>query len=125
MNDKRKINVKNALISWAGTFAYMGLIFFLSAQHNLCLNGFPENSDKVVHAIIYMPLAFLLYFSLNKSGCRRSLFIVAFIFAGIYGITDEFHQYFVPGRFASAGDVAADFFGAFIGSTSAKYFVKE
>jgi VanZ family protein len=32
--------------------------------------------------------------------------------AGLYGISDEIHQYFVPGRSADVMDVAADFVGA-------------
>ncbi len=102
----------------------MGIIFVLSSQQSFHMHGLPENADKVVHIFIYIPLAFLLYLSLNTIGLKKSLFVVAFIFAGIYGITDEFHQYFVPGRYASAGDVAADFFGAFLGSMGAKHFIK-
>jgi len=102
----------------------MGIIFFLSSQQSFHMHGLPENADKAVHTFIFIPLAFLLYLSLATSGLKKSLFAVAFIVAGIYGITDEFHQYFVPGRYASAGDVAADFFGAFLGSTGAKHFMK-
>ncbi len=109
---------------WLVTFGYMGVIFFLSSQQSLHIHGLPQNFDKAVHTLIYIPLAFLLYLSLHKSGLKKSLFIAAFIFAGIYGITDEFHQYFVPGRHSSAGDVAADFIGAFLGSTGAKHFVR-
>jgi len=124
MNEDQNINVRNAVICWFITFGYMGIIFFLSSQQSFHMHGLPENADKAVHTLIYIPLAFLLYISLHKSGLKKSLFVVAFIFAGIYGITDEFHQYFVPGRYASTGDVAADFFGAFLGSTGAKQFIK-
>jgi VanZ family protein len=124
MNSKHDINIRNAIICWFITFGYMGIIFFLSSQHSFHLHGLPENADKVVHTFIYIPLAFMIYLSLNRSGVKKSLFAVAFIFAGIYGITDEFHQYFVPGRYASAGDVVADFLGALVGSTGAKYFIK-
>jgi len=124
LKSDQDINIRSAIICWLITFGYMGIIFFLSSWQNLHIHGLPENTDKVVHILIYIPLAFMLYISLNKSGCEKSLFVVAFIFAGIYGITDEFHQYFVPGRDASTGDVAADFFGAFLGSTGAKHFIK-
>jgi len=33
----------------------------------------------------------------------------------LYAITDEFHQYFVPGRSAEIRDVLIDSSGAFIG----------
>jgi len=61
-------------------------------------------------------LALLLYFSFLKSGVKKYLLLISLVFAVIYGISDEVHQYFVPGRIASIGDVIADSFGALIGS---------
>ena len=40
---------------------------------------------------------------------------IAFALAGLYGVSDEVHQAFVPGRIASEADVLADAFGAAIG----------
>jgi len=124
MHKDHDINVKNAIILWVSTLGYMGIIFFLSSQQSFPIRGLPENADKAVHIFIYMPLAFLLYLSLHSIGLKKSVFAVAFIFAGMYGVTDEFHQYFVPGRYSSSGDVAADFIGAFLGSTGANHFIK-
>ncbi len=124
MNKNQDINVRSAVICWFITFGYMGIIFFLSSQQSFHMHGLPENADKMVHTLIYLPLAFMLYLSMSKSGLKKSLFATAFIIAGIYGMTDEFHQYFVPGRYASAGDIAADFFGAYLGSTGARYYTK-
>ncbi len=124
MNRERNINIRYAIICWISTLGYMGLIFYLSSRQSFPIQGLPDNADKAVHTLIYIPLAFLLYLSLYRSGLKKSLFIIAFIFAGIYGITDELHQYFVPGRYSSVGDVAADFFGAFLGSTGARHYVR-
>ncbi|PIS33500.1 MAG: VanZ family protein, partial [Candidatus Omnitrophica bacterium CG08_land_8_20_14_0_20_41_16] len=52
--------------------------------------------------------------SLGISGIKIVIF--TFIFAVFYGISDEFHQYFVPYRDASAFDVLIDGFGGFLGS---------
>ncbi len=113
--------LRAAVIFWFATIGYMSLIFYLSSMND-GLPDLPSNFDKVVHAMIYIPLAFLLYISLNRSGITRFLFITAFFLAGIYGITDEFHQSFVPGRDSSVGDIAADFAGAFLGSCGARFF---
>jgi VanZ family protein len=36
------------------------------------------------------------------------------LFCLLFGISDEFHQAFIPGRVVSAWDVAADSFGALL-----------
>ena len=41
---------------------------------------------------------------------------VVLLIACLYGISDELHQYFVPGRVASLWDVIADSIGGFLGS---------
>jgi VanZ family protein len=46
----------------------------------------------------------------------RHVLLLSFLVASLYGITDEIHQYYVPGRVASIGDIAADCIGAFLGS---------
>ena len=93
----------------------MGLIFYLSSRSNINVPMVIKGFDKVLHACAYMVLAFLLYLSIFKSGARKYVFIGALIFTIFYGITDEIHQYYVPGRDAAAGDIIADAIGAFIG----------
>jgi len=111
----KKLNIRRAVLLWLSTTGYMGLIFFLSSQEKF---GFtlPANSDKIIHAFAYMPLGFLFYISLRASGVRNYLFVAASLLACIYGISDEIHQFFVPGRYASLGDVVADAVGALTGS---------
>jgi VanZ family protein len=75
--------------------------------------------DKVFHAGIYAVLGLLYYFSLRESGIYRHLLLFSVVLAAGYGITDEFHQSFVPGRVASAGDVLADVIGAMFGALAA------
>jgi VanZ family protein len=115
----RGIDVRGAVISWIITLCYMGSIFFISSKSNIDIPALTINFDKVLHACAYMVLAFLSYISLNKSGINKYAFIIALLFASIYGITDEFHQSFVPGRDSSIGDVIADFSGAMIGCIGA------
>ena len=121
MYSAKNTDTKKAVIFWFITIGYMSLIFYLSSQ-NYHLPELPTNSDKLIHAFIYFPLAFLFYLSLRKCGIKKYIFAAAFILAGIYGITDEFHQSFVPGRDASLGDAAADFAGALLGSLGASIF---
>ena len=111
----KQVNIRKAVMLWLGTAGYMGLIFFLSSQEKLGIT-LPANSDKIVHAFAYMLLGLLFYMSLRASGAGNYLFVAAFLLACIYGISDEIHQFFVPGRYASLGDVIADAVGALAGS---------
>lgn len=111
----KQLNIRKAVILWLSTAGYMGLIFILSSQEKF---GFtlPANSDKIIHAFAYMPLGFLFYMSLRASGVRNYLLAAASLLTCIYGISDEIHQFFVPGRYASLGDFFADAVGALTGS---------
>lgn len=46
----------------------------------------------------------------------RKLFLLVLLIAFIYGISDEIHQAFVPGRTASIFDAISDGFGGLIGA---------
>lgn len=102
-----------ALILW------MGIIFALSAQERLPQPdlGFIWQ-DKVQHAAAYAVLAFLTFSAaallrrLRRSGVM--LFGITLAWAALYGLSDEWHQSFVPGRDASALDWLADVIGAAI-----------
>ncbi|MBM4175039.1 MAG: hypothetical protein FJ213_02545 [Ignavibacteria bacterium] len=76
-------------------------------------------SDKAQHFLAYFFLAVLLDFSLRiqkKFGLKQnghsyfSLLIVT-----LYGIFDEVHQYFIPGRFCEFSDFIADLIGGICG----------
>jgi VanZ family protein len=116
-----KADKTKAIILWCITIGYMSIIYYLSSR-NFHLPELPDNSDKLIHACIYFPLAFLFYLSLNRSGIKRHVFLAAVILTVIYGVTDEFHQSFVPGRDSSIGDAFADFTGALLGGVGASFF---
>lgn len=116
MDKAEGLNIWKAISCWLITAGYMVTIYYLSSHHGLVLPGLPKNFDKVVHIVLYAPLAFLFYLSLKKSGVRNYLFFVAFLAAALYGVTDEIHQFFVVGRDATIGDTIADIIGALIGS---------
>ncbi|HSM91322.1 MAG TPA: VanZ family protein, partial [Anaeromyxobacteraceae bacterium] len=73
--------------------------------------------DKVLHAGAYGVLAALAARGLLALGwtARRTLGI-ALVAASLYGVTDELHQAFVPGRDADPLDWAADTAGAVAGA---------
>lgn len=86
-------------------------IFFLSHQPSIDVIPplFPLQ-DKVLHAIEYFLLGITLLLNRDMWKWRRPY--LAILAAGtLWGVTDEIHQYFVPGRDCSLGDLAADITG--------------
>ncbi|PZA07390.1 VanZ family protein [Meiothermus sp. PNK-Is4] len=86
---------------------WMGGIFYLSSQSGERV-GIPSPWDKFVHAGVYGLLGWLLA---KGSGSPRWGWAIAVA----YGLSDEFHQSFVPGRQADVLDLLADSVGAFLG----------
>jgi VanZ family protein len=111
------------ITSWLITLIYMGLIYFLSSLSGDRLPGLPHGSDKILHTCVYAVLSFLYFHSLSSSGIKRHCFLIALLLTSIYAVSDEFHQYYVPGRSASIGDLIADFIGALIGSSLASAMI--
>lgn len=73
------------------------------------LARFPEGADKVGHASAYAVLGGLLMLATGRVW-------LAVLLATLFGVSDEIHQYFVPGRHADPFDLLADFVGALLGA---------
>ena len=73
------------------------------------------------HLILYTGLALLLCWALTAGGGSRAdtpawaLAIVTLALTVLYGVVDEIHQAFVPGRNASEADLLLDAVGAALG----------
>jgi VanZ family protein len=95
----------------------MALIFAASSIPNL--QRLPGGmSDKSGHSIGYAMLAGLLLRAFAGGRLRGVTWargFLAILLATLYGVTDEFHQLFVPGRSADRYDVLADCLGASLG----------
>jgi VanZ family protein len=70
--------------------------------------------DKIAHFFEYGVLGFLMtrsfYYHPRVSVSRRAVSL-ALVLGLVFASVDEFHQLFVPGRFASLWDLAADTLG--------------
>lgn len=99
---------------WLPALAMMATIFIISGTPNL--DVIPGGvSDKVGHFTGYAVLGALVLRALARADWRgvtvRNL-ALAWGITALYGASDEFHQVFVPGRFAGADDWLADALGA-------------
>jgi len=94
---------------------YMAFIFALSSISQT--PALPGGTDKDLHALLYGGLGLLLVRALSGGWDRpialRTVFLTV-LFCCVYGISDEFHQWFVPPRQVEAYDVVADTVGGAI-----------
>ncbi len=104
------------------------LIFFLSSFSTLPPVAKPIfGFDKLLHAFAFGSLAFTFSYWFSVDAWRKKtikciLFIL--IITVLYGASDEFHQYFVPGRSCSVYDWFADGIGACLAIGLRLFFVK-
>lgn len=99
-------------------FLYVLLIFILSSISDIKLPAPPDFDliDKVYHALEYAMLGFLIGRSFSRITLRwRFPFFWIWLFGVLYGLSDEIHQYFVPGRFCDWTDLLADSAGVALG----------
>jgi VanZ family protein len=100
---------------WLCVLVYASAIFVLSAVPGNKLPAF-HVSDKVLHAVEFGILAFLLCRALHaQMPARSERFIMgcSLLIAIGYGISDEAHQLLVAERVSDLTDLMADSLGAF------------
>lgn len=103
---------------WGPVALYCALIFGLSSVSDV--PSLPGGlSDKTGHAVLYSGLGLLVARALT-GGRRRPLtiwLVLGTVLAvGLYGLSDEMHQLFVPGRHFDLKDLAADLVGGAAGT---------
>ena len=110
---------KNYKVSLAITILIAIAMFYISS---LTFGGVGEKGGTNLIAILYHILAYFflaLFFGFTLiKGKYKSFFIIVILFSIFYGITDEIHQYFVPGRSASVSDVGLDSIGIMLSTLS-------
>ena len=109
---------------WLPALIFSSFIFYLSS---IPQNELPqidiEGLDKLIHLSLYTILGFILGRALTARfrsdvswiAYRRWLLLAA-ILGTAFGITDEWHQHYVPGRAVEVGDLLMDALGSFLGA---------
>jgi VanZ family protein len=97
----------SALRRWAYPVAVATLVVIASSRSAVESGIRIEHFDKVVHFSVYGLLGTLVLRALG--GSRWGWAIVA---VSLFGVSDEIHQYFTPGRSMEFGDWVADTLGA-------------
>lgn len=104
----------------------MALIFLISSFAVKVPGGqhFPLR-DKGIHFVEYGLLGWLCAAAASRSWpsvpAWRTLTFAIFV-STLWGLSDEIHQSFVPGRFAELGDLVADLCGSTAGALAWRLF---
>lgn len=104
---------RRAALLWVPAIGWAAFLFVLSSQP--ALPSPPGINDKMAHALGYGLLGVLCLIGLTEgewTGVTWRRGLLAVMLAVAYGVTDEFHQSFVPGRSPDVADLVADAVGA-------------
>ncbi|MBQ3140191.1 MAG: VanZ family protein [Ruminococcus sp.] len=79
---------------------------------------------KTAHFVIYAALGFFVFLTSGhkRMFCHETLWVL--LFCGLYAVSDEIHQYFVPGRACMIRDMLLDTCGSITGITASFLLVK-
>jgi len=83
--------------------------------------------DKVLHALEYGVLGWLVALAIRRTGARgvrQRSWLVALVLVVAYGVTDEIHQTWVPHRDAAVSDLVADGAGGLLGGVLCLQYLK-
>ena len=122
---------------WLPLIVWLLVIFIVSSIHGSKFQVLPFNTitqihleellsyrQAAFHTLEYGLLAILTYrlLRLKLNHPNNFIYLVSFTSSILYAISDEVHQYFVPGRFATLTDLIFDTLGIIIGLFSIKIF---
>jgi VanZ family protein len=104
-----------AIIRWLLVVFWMSAIFALSSIPSLQV-PFAHSYDfvlrKLAHISEYAVLTILLWWALQLyTGSRVQAWLLAALAAALYGLSDEWHQSWIVGRYGSFRDVGIDAVG--------------
>lgn len=140
----KKIDIVIKVISFILLISWMGLVFYFSSEVgnessttsgntirkiitffnddikveelNYIVEIYQPLVRKMAHFTLYTVGGFLIFNFINKFKISKLKKIIISILIGvIYAITDEIHQYFVPGRSSKLLDVIIDSGGIIVG----------
>jgi len=105
----------------------MSVIFYLSSLTSTGIGGSLTVQfliHKSLHLLVYSVLSISFYFALSNTTSKNKAHIktISIFLSFLYGIIDEIHQSFVPGRGAKFTDTLFDLAGSLLGLYLYKIF---
>lgn len=119
-----RMNRLKTFLRWLPALFIFGCNWYLSSQETIEQMPTFWNADKLVHCVCFAGLAFWVAFAVGTKLPPLWRLVLPVIIVSVWGITDEIHQSFTPGRESSVLDWCADTFGAAVGSLAFFYLCK-
>ena len=111
-------NMKFVFRFWLPFVLWLGVIFAFSSNPTTRASEIHWQDfiiKKTAHIVEYFIFSLLLYRALLNSGVRSKRIFAFIVFtAFLYGMSDEFHQSFTPGRDPQPRDVMFDATGSIL-----------
>jgi VanZ family protein len=106
--------MKKFLYNWSPVLAYFAVICILSS---LPLHA-PQGTDKIWHILEFTVMGFIIARGVLLSWNLPKIYsaLIGIALGGLFGVFDELHQLYVPGRESSIYDAMADLAGTVIGT---------
>jgi VanZ family protein len=125
--------MKNIIKSWLPVILWAAIIFFFSSNPDpyrylpaawrsavplpsISTSSAAELLGQLMHFVEYTVLAFLLARALHHTlPTSQKINLLTIFFTMIFALSDEIHQFFVPGRALQVIDLIIDFLGILFG----------
>ena len=124
---KLKIYFLHFLIYWLPFIVWAVVIFSFSSNPTVKTSEVHWQDffiKKTAHVVEYFVFSLLLYRGMINSGMKsKNIILIVVLTTFLYGLTDEFHQSFTPGREPKLRDVLIDLSGSIIFFFSLKKIV--
>lgn len=115
LNKRKKIVLFLPVLMMAVIFIESSIPMDGGPDDIIFLTNLDPKIQNLLHIPLYGVLAFLWIRVFNAWGQRGGRAMVfSFFITVFYGIMDEFHQTFVPGRYGGLQDIYLNAFGAFL-----------
>lgn len=110
---------RHPALYWLALAGYTAILFIQSSLPSPDLGSDLPGQDKVLHLAAYTLMGYLACCAFATLRILRTIGLVCLagvLFSVLFGLGDEWHQTFVPGRHADGWDLAADSLGALLGA---------
>jgi VanZ family protein len=109
--------VSGSFIEAVASVFYPDFSDMSAADRQAAVDSLQDLVRTAAHGTIYLVLGVLTAFSLSTYDFPPlKSFLLALLICIVYAVTDEIHQFFVPGRSMQLIDVTVDAIGSFAGS---------